>query len=222
MNEQELAWDQPGRCPSCGVVTDHTWYLETSAKYYHPASEDWIAAFLDGSQGIPLVSKCISRDCMSLALWIKTTDESGSECIELVYPLSYPRTPPREGLSDEETRLYKEATEVVAASRRAACALLRVLLEAFLKRHLLDAGHAVNGKTLESLIESAVQHLDLSPTLKDGLTAIRKRGNTAVHDPYGLTDDTRSEDLPWLFQAIDDLVDDLHVKPQKWAGMAGP
>ena len=29
-----------------------------------------------------------------------------------------------------------------------------------------------------------------------------------------------AEDLPWLFQAVDDLVDDLHVKPQKWAGMA--
>ena len=71
------------------------------------------------------------------------------------------------------------------------------------------------------MTELAVGHLDLSQTLKQGLTAIRKQGNTAVHDPYGLTEDARAEDLRWLFQAVDELVEELHVKPQKWAGMAG-
>ena len=114
-----------------------------------------------------------------------------------------------------------EAAKVSPASPRAACALLRVLLEAFLKRHLTDAGQSVANKRLAGLIELAEDHLDLYPILKTGLTAIRNRGNTAVHDPYGLTDDAQAEDLPWLFQAVSDLVDDLHVKPQKWAGMAG-
>ena len=139
----------------------------------------------------------------------------------MVYPQTRVRTPPAEGLSEEEVKLYEEAAAVEPVSRRAACALLRVLLEAFLRRHLTEAGHPANNKKLVGLIELAVQHLGLSQTLKNGLTAIRKRGNTAVHDPYGLTDDARAEDLPWLFQAVDDLVDDLHVKPQKWARMAG-
>ena len=139
----------------------------------------------------------------------------------LVYPQAGVRIPPADGLEDEEVKLYVEAAGIAPASPRAACALVRVLLEALLKRHLDQAGHAIKGNRLADLIDLAVAELDLSQTLKTGLTAIRKRGNTAVHDPYGLTDDTQAEDLPWLFQAVDDLVDDLHVKPQKWAGMAG-
>ena len=38
-----------------------------------------------------------------------------------------------------------------------------------------------------------------------------------MHDPYGLTN---AEELRWLIQAVDELVEELHVKPQKWAGMA--
>ena len=138
----------------------------------------------------------------------------------MVYPQAGVRIPPAEGLNEEEVQLYKEAAAVAPMSPRAGCALVRVLLEAYLKRHLADAGHTADGKRLVELIELAVQHLDLSPTLKKGLEAIRKRGNTAMHDPYGLTDDARVEDLTWLFRAVDELVDDLHVKPQKWAGMA--
>ena len=99
--------------------------------------------------------------------------------------------------------------------------MLRVLLEAFLKRHLTAAGQPVKRKNLAGLIDEAVVHLDLSQTLKDGLTAIRRRGNASVHDPYGLTDEVRAADLPWLFQAVDDLVDDLYAKPNRWAGIAG-
>ena len=139
----------------------------------------------------------------------------------LVYPQAGVRIPPADGLQDEEVKLYAEAARIAPVSPRAACALVRVLLETLLKRHLDDAGHSIKDKRLVDLIDLAVAELDLSQTLKTGLTAIRKRGNTAVHDPYGLTDNTRTEDLPWLFQAVDDLVDDLHVKPQKWAGMAG-
>lgn len=137
----------------------------------------------------------------------------------MVYPQTGIRIPPPDGLEPEEVELYEEAAAVSPTSRRAASALLRVLLEAFLKRHLAAASPSVKGKNLAELIDVAVADLDLSQTLKDGLTAIRKRGNASVHDPYGLTDEARSADLPWLFQAVDDLVDDLHVKPDKWAGM---
>ena len=134
----------------------------------------------------------------------------------MVYPQTGVRTPPAEGLEPEETELYEEAAAVAPHSRRAASALLRVLLEAFLKRCLEDAGQPVEGKNLFELIEAAVSHLDLTKTLTKGLTAIRRRGNASVHDPYGLTDDTRAADLPLLFQAVDDLVDDLHTKPTRW------
>ena len=105
-------------------------------------------------------------------------------------------------------------------SPRAACALVRVLLEAFLKRHLDVQGKPTTGKPLVELIDLAVSDLGLSSNLRNGLTAIRKRGNMAVHDPYGLTDDARADDLPWIFQAVDSLVDELHTNPKKWGELA--
>ena len=139
----------------------------------------------------------------------------------MVYPQAGVRIPPTDGLKAGEIKLYEEAAAIERMSPRAARALLRVLLETFLKRHLLAAGPSVKNKRLVGLIDLAVEHLDLSQTLKQGLNGVREQGNTALHDPYGLTDDASAEDLRWLFQAVDELVEELHVKPQKWADLAG-
>ena len=225
LSSQELAWETPGTCPSCGVITDHIWFSEVMAYVHDRELKKNVSHELQGSQGELLVSRCMSKQCQALAVWIKRQDEQlghlGAYEVNLVYPQPDARTPPSEGLTTDEIKLYEEAAKVAPASRRAACALLRVLLEVFLQRHLAEVGQSIKNKTLEALIGLAVEHLDLSPTLRDGLTAIRKRGNAAVHDPYGLTDDARAEELPRLFQAVDQLVDDLHVKPQIWADMAG-
>ena len=229
LSSQQLAWETPGVCPSCGVVTDHRWFSEVLAQTYDPQLARGISHELEGSQGRLLVSVCMSEQCQALTVWIKSRteesddgeEESDDGEVELVFPQPGARPPPAEGLTPDEIKLYEEAAGIAPASRRAASALLRVLLEAFLKRHLTKAGHSVKDEPLVKLISLAVEHLALSPTLRDGLTAIRKRGNAAVHDPYGLTDDARAEQLPRLFQAVDQLVDDLHVTPLIWADMAG-
>ena len=41
-----------------------------------------------------------------------------------------------------------------------------------------------------------------------------------MHDPYGLTEEAHASDLPWLFRAVDELVDELVVKPNKWADIS--
>ena len=97
--------------------------------------------------------------------------------------------------------------------------MVRVLLEAVLKRLLDEDRFDVNGKSLWALIDAGVENLGLSRPLKTGLTAIRKRGNSAVHDPYGLTDETRADELEWLFKAVDDLIDDVHYKRKNWENM---
>ncbi|MYB10884.1 MAG: DUF4145 domain-containing protein [Acidimicrobiia bacterium] len=229
MPDQQLEWGQTGVCPSCGVVTAHFQLTDTKGKYLHPKAREWVEADLRGSQGRLLVSVCVSESCGALALWIesRSTDDPDKSDIRLVYPQEGIRHPPQEGLEPGEAKLYEEAAAVAPISPRAACALVRALLEALIKRHIVGNGHSIRkdkdrDKNLSELIEMAVKHLDLSSQLKEGLNAIRKRGNAAVHDPYGLTDDTRTEELPWLFQAVDDLVDDLHTKPQRWAGMTQP
>ena len=221
MSSQELTWELPGVCPSCGVVTNHLWFTNLESTKRDRALSKDVVHRLGGLQGWPRVSRCLSPSCGALAFWIKgSLQEHLNGETEMVYPQTGIRLPPPKGLEPEEIELYEEAAAVTPTSRRAACALLRVLLEAFLKRHLTIAGQPVKRKSLFELIDMAVAHLDLSQTLKDGLTAIRKRGNASVHDPYGLTDETRVADLPWLFQAVDDLVDDLYVKPNRWAGIA--
>ena len=222
LTSQELAWGKPGRCPSCGVVTDHYWFPEVKSVEYDE-SRDWVVDELVGSQGELRASRCMSRACNALALWLRRPGpQAGSWEVRLVYPQAGVRIPPEDGLEPGEVKLYEEASGVAGRSPRAACALLRVLLEMLLKRHLVAKKHLtdVNKRVpLAKLIEMAVDHLGLTQTLETGLKAIRERGNTAAHDPYGLTDDTRVEDLPWLFAAVDDLVDDLHVKPKKWGGI---
>ena len=145
----------------------------------------------------------------------------GVTVTRLVYPQAGVRISPVDGLEAEEVKLYKEAAAVERLSPRAARAILRALMEMFLRRHLVAADQSVQGRRLVKLIDLAVEHLDLSQTLKTGLTAVREQGNTALHDPYGLTDDASTEDLRWLFQAVDELVEELHVRPQKWADLAG-
>lgn len=226
---QELTWGTSGVCPSCGAYADHLWFSTLVSGIHDEQLDKTVRHEIKGSQGRLHVSRCLS--CQALAIWFRdarVATPAGppgfgpvrTPPANLVYPPTGIRVPPADGLQPEETDLYEEAAAVAPTSHRAASALLRVLLEAFLKRHLTTAGQSVGSKNLYQLIDLTVTHLDLSPTMKTGLTAIRKRGNASVHDPYGLTDDERAEDLPWLFQAIDDLVDELHVKPSKWAGIA--
>lgn len=220
MSSGELQWGKPGPCPSCGVVTNHIWFIGMVGSVPDPLTGAPTQHHTWGDQGWLLVSQCVVEGCKALALWFERHDSTRNDA-ELVYPLAGVRIPPEDGLADEEVKLYKEAAAIERMSPRAARALLRALLESFLKRHLVAAGQPVKDKRLVGLIDSAVEHLDLSQTLKKGLSAVREQGNTVMHDPYDLTKDASAEDLRWLFQAVDELVEELHVKPRKWAELAG-
>ena len=212
--EEQPEFGKLGICPVCGVLTQRRIIVHRYGNVFCP-HESHGGKFQIGTHRGYAVDACVSEACGALGLWIE--EDSGPK---LVYPLTGARRPPAEGLEDREAALYEEAAALATMSPRAACALVRVLLEAFLKRHLDDRGKPITGKSLAELIDLAVSDLDLSSHLRNGLTAIRKKGNRAVHDPYGLTDDARAEDLPWLFQAVDSLVDELHTNPKMWAELA--
>ena len=150
-------------------MTDHLWFTELTSTIYDQELDRDVYHTIEGHQGWLQASRCLSQNCRALAFWITTSsrDRLDGET-KLVYPQTGIRIPPPEGLEPEETELYKEAAAVAPTSPRAACALLRVLLEAFLKRYLTVASQPVQGKNLAQLIKSAVEHLDLSPTMKAG------------------------------------------------------
>ena len=229
MKEQSIEWGKPGICPYCGVLTDHRWSP-------HPVSlmlPDHLAGathqdaiFLHDGDNPVYASTCVSERCGRTAFWVEQTiidpdeptgDFEGTPHCKprtskrvMLYPEAGNRPPPADGLDQRELDLYKEAAKIATISPRAAAALLRVLLEAFLKRQYGSNDRLIN------LIEKSEQDDNLPTSIKTGLEAIRIRGNATVHDPYGITSEEQENDLPMLFQAIDDLVDELHAKPKRW------
>ena len=155
LSGQELVWESPGVCPSCGVVTDHLWFNRVMSTFRDQSLGKNVTHEMEGDQGRLRVSRCLSKSCKALAFWIGKQTPTGYRT-EVVYPQTGIRIPPPEGLEPEETKLYEEAAAVAPTSRRAACALLRVLLEAFLKRHLTAPGQSVKRKNLVELIDEAV------------------------------------------------------------------
>ena len=158
MSSQELQWRNPGPCPFCGVVTNHIWFTDILGTVPDPLTGVATQHRIRGTQGTLLVSQCVVKGCEGLALWFVNLDETPYEAV-LVWPQTGVRTPPEDGLEDKEDKLYREAADIERMSPRAARSLLRVLLEAFLKRHLADAGHSVKRKKLVEVIDLAVEHL---------------------------------------------------------------
>ena len=47
MPNQEIAWEQAGTCPSCGVVTEHTWFYQVWGKTWSFANT-WVGGVAEG------------------------------------------------------------------------------------------------------------------------------------------------------------------------------
>ena len=199
-------------CPACEFDADVDWLGDTELTLTELLDEIPESLDLDMRGSTVWLGRCTDARCLSLSYWLRYPSDR-SVLVRLHREV---RQPPESGLADEEKRLYREAAAVASASPRAACALLRLLMESYLKRHMADTGRSTNRQKLHRLIELAESELGLSTTLRRGLSAVRAQGNEAAHDIYGIGDDTSDETVNWLFAAIDQLVDEVHVKPQQW------
>ncbi|WP_419865073.1 DUF4145 domain-containing protein [Candidatus Poriferisodalis sp.] len=208
------------KCPACRITDQRVWLGIVETTLNEILDEVSESPRLDTAGSSIWLARCARADCSTLAYWLRTPSEHSFDGWSDERFAAFHRDirqAPDQGLNGEEVDLYREAAAVAGLSPRSACALLRLLLESLLKRHLADAGHSINNKTLFKLIELAEQELDLSSLLKSGLSAIRVQGNEASHDIYGISAETADANVKWLFVAIDQLIDDLYVKPQVWA-----
>ena len=212
------------KCRSCWNCERRSWLAIVEAPLNELLDEMPVSPRLDTADSEIWLARCEMIECAALSYWLREYSEDvdnwhNERFVALHRDI---RQPPDDGLLTEEAQLYQEAASVAGASPRSACALLRLLLESLLKRHLVEAGHSINNKNLFKLIEMSEQKLDLSSMLKSGLSAIRMQGNQASHDIYGISTETADDNVRWLFVAIDQLIDDLYVKPRKWAELERP
>ncbi len=140
----------------------------------------------------------------------------------MVYPSGKGGPAPHEDMSASARALYEEARAVVPISRRAGAAMARATLEFVLRELDPEAGEKA---TLNARIENVRPRV--SSGLIEILDVIRYAGNESVHvgdstdDVIVLVLDERTTELiDFLFESINDLVDELHTKPSRQRGLA--
>ena len=134
--------------------------------------------------------------CYKPTLWL---DE------KIIYPASYIAPPANSDLSDSVKEIYNEADSIANQSPRAACALLRLAIEMFLKE-LGETGSINDG--IKNLVKKG-----LDVRVQQSLDIVRVTGNNAAHPGEIVFDDTTN--VQTLFQLINIIADVLITQPKQ-------
>lgn len=126
---------------------------------------------------------------------------------QIVYPEVSIAPSPHEDLPEELLEDFEEARIVLSRSPRSAAALLRLLLQKFLK-HLGESGNNINDD-IASLVKKG-----LPLQIQQALDAIRILGNESVHPGEINLNDT-PEVAATLFRLINFIVDDRISHPKR-------
>lgn len=141
---------------------------------------------------------------------------------EVIHPRATSAPVPHALMPPDVHELYVEAAQVLPLSARAGAALLRAALERLI-RHL-DADDAMARDRLDERIARLKQRV--SEPLGQLLDVVRYLGNEALHGTadsgelvYIYLNEDTSEIADLLFDAINDLVDELIARPSTVAGV---
>ena len=189
MNEKYVApkFDADGfHCPHCGIYAHQKWYdtgrHSGTVRYGH-------------IEGLTI---SICGRCNGYAIWLQT---------KMLYPIGSVAPLPTEDMPQDVKEDFSEARNVVNASPRAACALLRLALQK-LMLHLGEKGKDLNDD-IASLVKKG-----LPVRIQEALDAFRVIGNNAVHPgQIDLKEDT--EMAITLFELVNMIVDVMITQPKK-------
>lgn len=204
------------RCPRCKVRAHQIWGRVKIApperdyeEFFDEATKDQPATFSMGlSHREPSVwfgAHC--QGCDQKTLW------RDDVC---VFPLTSSAPAPHEQMPTEVKSLYEEAGRVLPISRRAGAALVRAALEKLIK--ILDP-EAPQRAPLDERIARLSSRV--STPLGELLDVVRFVGNASLHGSgdeelvYLYLDNSDGTDdiSEMLFDAINDLVDELVARP---------
>ncbi|WP_433584578.1 DUF4145 domain-containing protein [Microbacterium hydrocarbonoxydans] len=219
----------PGReaaviqCPRCKVRAQQVW---GQLSFHRPKSpqepfhdeaavdvrtEQWIDGSTRSVQSKWRVAHC--QGCDQKTLWRDGVN---------VYPITSIAPAPHPRMDTDVKTLFEEAGRVLPLSRRAGAALVRAALEKQVRILDLDAP---KGARLDDHI--ARLSTRVSKPLGELLDVIRHVGNAALHGSENddlvimyLSDDVAADEIAeLLFDAINDLVDELVARPEKTSAL---
>ncbi len=189
-------------CPYCGVLAQMNW--ECLYEGHTP----------DINYSIHIA---VCQVCKYYSLWCKYgTLQRGKPTIkeEMLYP-KLSAIPPAEDMPESIKAIYKEASNVLGDSPRAACALLRLALEELIL-YLSD-----NFEQYKNLKHTSIND-DIKELVKLGLPAkvqkaldiVRITGNNAVHSTKELDINDNPEIAYNLFEMLNFIVQEMITRPK--------
>lgn len=188
-------------CPRCGVFAMQSWD-ELSRQGWSNYFDDSVS-----TTGRWRVAQCAR--CKEWSVWRQG---------RMVYPVSGMAPVPHSDMPEDAKALYEEAREVLGISRRAGTALARASLERLLKTLDPQTGNP----------DLATRIAKIAPRLPESLgqilTIIRVAGNQSLHVPDQpgellvlVLDPEETEVVDLMFEAINELVEQLITRPAKVA-----
>ena len=167
------------------------------------ASQEWSDIVPYDSEYVDVI--CIEKTnvevsicsyCKNSTFWLEE---------KIIYPPTRTAPPVNSDLPDDIKQVYDEAAAIADQSPRAACALLRLVVE-MLMEHLGETG-GIN-QSIGNLVKKG-----LDPKVQQSLDIVRITGNNAAHPGEIVFDDTT--DVQGLFNLINVIAGVLITQPKQ-------
>lgn len=196
-------WQTAFTCPYCGVLAQMNW--ECLYEGHTP----------DINYSIHIA---VCQVCKNYSLWCKYgTLQRGKPTIkeEMLYP-KLSAIPPAEDMPESIKAIYKEASNILGDSPRAACALLRLALEELLSylKDNFEKYKSLKGKNINEDIKELVK-LGLPVEVQKALDIVRITGNNAVHSTKELDINDNPKIAYKLFEMLNFIVQEMITRPKE-------
>ncbi|WP_276954274.1 DUF4145 domain-containing protein [Helicobacter rodentium] len=196
-------WQTAFTCPYCGVLAQMNW-----------------ERLYEGNVGTIgySIHIAVCQVCKSYSIWQECGfSQNGKPKLvrEILYP-KYSAIPPAEDMPKSIEAIYKEASNVLGDSPRAACALLRLALEeliSYLKDNF-EKYKSLKGKNINEDIKELVK-LGLPAEVQKALDIVRITGNNAVHSTREIDINDNPQIAYKLFEMLNFIVQEMITHPKE-------
>lgn len=191
-------------CPHCGVLAQMHWKRLTQVCTSNVIYDIYIA---------------ICEVCKNHNLWQKYYFSQNNKPYikeEMIYPKIISTIPPVDDMPEEIKEIYKEASNVLGDSPRAACALLRLALQELMKylKNNYEKYKNLKGENINEDIGELVKS-GLSPKVQQALDIVRITGNDAVHSIGVLDTNDNLQIANKLFEMLNLIVKEMITIPNE-------